>query len=196
MKNLGQDLMTQFIEGDTHAFTSLYNIYYARLFSFTKRLVNNRQEAQDITAETFVKLWRLRANFSTQDNVRAFLFITARNACYDYFKFIAKENSQHKELLTQLLPETESVTLLDEIKADVLDHIHTEIENLPQQCKTIFTLSYLKGLKNNEIADLLQITDKTVRNQKVLAKKLLRTALFDHLQVVSLLICFIPTAIL
>ncbi len=166
MKQVGQDLVTQFTQGNTRAFTAIYNIYYPRLFNFAKRMVDNRQEAQDITAETFVKLWRLHPNFPTHDKIRAFLFVTARNACYDYLKYNAKENSQQKELINQLLPETDQVMLRDEIKADVLDHIYTEIEKLPQQCKAVFTLSYLEGRKNNEIAELLQITDKTVRNQK------------------------------
>jgi RNA polymerase sigma-70 factor (ECF subfamily) len=192
MKHVGQDLVTQFTQGNTRAFTAIYNTYYPRLFNFAKRMVDNRQEAQDITAETFVKLWRLHANFSTPDKIRAFLFVTARNACYDYLKYNARENNQQKELIHHLLPETDQVMLRDEIKADVLDHIYTEIEKLPQQCKAVFTLSYLEGRKNNEIAELLQITDKTVRNQKVLAKKLLRVALFDHLRIVSLIICFLP----
>lgn len=196
MKHLGQDLVTQFTQGNTRAFTTIYNIYYPRLFNFVKRLVDNRQEAQDITAETFVKLWRLHQNFPTHDNIRAFLFVTARNACYDYLKYNARENSQQKELLHQLLPDTDNVVLRDEIKADVLDHIYTEIEKLPQQCKAVFTLSYLEGRKNNEIAELLHITDKTVRNQKVLAKKLLRVALFDHLRIVSVLLSFMPAGLL
>ena len=196
MKHLGQDLVTQFTQGDTRAFSSLYDMYYARIFHFAKRLVDNRQEAQDITAETFVKLWKLRANFASHENIRAFLYVTTRNACYDYLKYNAKESSQPVELLEQVAPDTDSLTLHDEIRADVLDHIYMEIENLPAQCKTIFTLSYLQGLKNNEIADLLQITDKTVRNQKVLAKKLLRLALFDQLRVVSLLFCFMPAGLL
>ncbi|MBO9565460.1 MAG: RNA polymerase sigma-70 factor [Niastella sp.] len=196
MTHLGQDLVTQFTQGDTRAFTTIYNIYYPRLFNFVKRMVDNRQEAQDITAETFVKLWRLHPNFSTTDKIRAFLFVTARNACYDFLKYNARENSQQKELLHQLLPETDTVVLRDEIKADVLDHIYTAIEQLPQQCKAVFTLSYLEGRKNNEIAELLHITDKTVRNQKVLAKKLLRVALFDHLRVVSLLLWMMPAGLL
>lgn len=191
MNPLGQDVVTQFTQGDTRAFTAIYNIYYPRLFNFTKRMLDNREDAQDITAETFVKLWRLHENFSTPDKIRAFLFVTARNACYDYLKYNARENNQQK-LIQQLLPQTEEVLLRDEIKADVLDHIYTEIEKLPAQCKAIFTLSVLEGRKNNEIAELLQITDKTVRNQKVLAKKLLRLALFDHLRIVSVLLSFMP----
>jgi len=196
MKHLGQDLVTQFTQGNTRAFTTIYNIYYPRLFNFAKRMVENRQEAQDITAETFVKLWRLHQNFSTHEKIRAFLFVTARNACYDVLKYNAKESSQQKELVHQLLPETDNVILRDEIKADVLDHIYTEIEKLPQQCKAVFTLSYLEGRKNSEVAELLKITDKTVRNQKVLAKKLLRVALFDHLRVVSILLCFMPASLI
>lgn len=195
MNLLGPDVVTQFTQGDTRAFTAIYNIYYPRLFNFANRMLDNREEAQDITAETFVKLWRLHANFSSHDKIRAFLFVTCRNACYDYLKYHARENSQQK-LVQQLLPQTDDVLLRDEIKADVLDHIYTEIEKLPEQCKTIFTLSVLEGRKNNEIAELLQITDKTVRNQKVLAKKLLRLALFDHLRVVSMLLSFMPAALL
>jgi RNA polymerase sigma-70 factor (ECF subfamily) len=190
MTNLGQDLMTQFKQGDTRAFAVIYNTHYPALYSFITRMVNNRPEAQEITADTFVKLWRLHANFESLESLKSFLYVTGRNACYDFLKLNSREIIHQKELLHQLAPETDSVILRDEIKADVLDYIYAEIDKLPQQCQAIFKLSYLKGLKNNEIANQLQITDKTVRNQKLLAKKILRMALFDHIREVSLLLCF------
>ena len=186
---VGDYLMTQFNNGDTRAFTAIYDIHYPRIFGFVKRLVDNRQEAQEITADTFVKLWRLRANFETEEHVRSFLYVTARNASYDFLKYYSKEHQNQKEWLLQM-PESDDVIARDEIKADVLDHLYMEIANLPQQCKNVFTLSYVEGLKNNEIADQLQISDKTVRNQKVLAKRLLREALFSHFREVSLLVLF------
>ena len=190
MKNPGQYCIVDFKEGKRDAFAEVYNMYYSRLYFFVKKLTDDREEAQDITTETFVKLWNLRGNFDTHQNIKAFLFITARNACLDFLRYRQRQHTNKQEF-SYLLTQNEDVQFEhDEIRLEVLQQIHSEIEHLPSQCRKIFKMAYLERLKNGQIADLLGLTEQTVRNQKTRAIKLLRMALINSNVVLLLLIIF------
>jgi len=60
MEQPGDDLIVKFNQGDTEAFTVLYTRYYYTLYNFVKRFIPDREDAEDLTAEVFVKLWKLR----------------------------------------------------------------------------------------------------------------------------------------
>jgi RNA polymerase sigma-70 factor (ECF subfamily) len=152
-------------------------MHYARVYLFIKRIIDEPDDAQDITAETFVKLWNLRANFETHQHIKAFLFTTARNACMDYLRSRQRQQTNKKEFSYFWVGYEDASFQQDEIKVEVLEQIHTEIENLPQQCKRIFKMAYFARKKNAQIAMELGLTEQTVRNQKSRAIKILRIAL-------------------
>ena len=188
MKNPGQHTISGFQQGSKAAFAEVYNMYYTRLYFFVKKLLDDREEAQDITAETFVKLWNLRDKFETHQNIKAFLFITARNACLDFLRYRQRQLTNKQEF-SYLVMETEDMSFPhEEVQLEVLKQIHAEIENLPTQCRRIFKMAYLERLKNAQIADLLGLTEQTVRNQKTRAIKLLRMALINSNVVLAVLL--------
>ena len=97
MKNPSHKIVKGFIEGDKKAFADVYNMHYNRVYNFVKDLVKDREEAQDIVAETFIKLWKLHALFNTNENIRAFLYVTAKNASMDYFRYCQKQREKKQE---------------------------------------------------------------------------------------------------
>jgi RNA polymerase sigma-70 factor (ECF subfamily) len=181
MKNPEQHIIAGFQQGSKDAFAEVYNAHYSRLYAFIKKLVDDKEEAQDIAAETFVKLWKLHANFNTAENIKAFLYITARNACMDFLRYRKRQITNKQEFgYVQLQQEGMISTSNDEIKTLVLKQIHSEIENLPAQCKRIFKMAWLEGKKNAEIASVMDLTEQTIRNQKARAVKILRLALANY----------------
>ena len=181
MKNPGLHIIAGFQQGSKEAFAEVYNAHYSRLYAFIKKLVDDKEEAQDITTETFVKLWKLHANFNTAENIKAFLYITARNACMDFLRYRQRQMTNKQEFgYVQLQQEGAVSASNDEIKTLVLHHIHNEIENLPAQCKRIFKMAWLEGRKNAEIASAMNLTEQTIRNQKARAVKILRLALANY----------------
>lgn len=163
---------------DRKGFSFLYNLYYLRIFYFIQKFVDNAQEAEDITADCFVKLWQY-SQANAIKNVKSFLHVTARNACLDHLK--AKRTHSQKENEISWLAEQESRSnfQLAEIKAEVLQEIYAEIEKLPNTSKEVFKLSFIEGMKNSEIATLLNLSEQTVYNQKAMALKGLRLAMRD-----------------
>jgi RNA polymerase sigma-70 factor (family 1) len=179
MKNPVYYSIGEFKQGKKEAFEGIYHTHYAALYYFVKRIVTDRAEAEDIVAETFVKLWGLRTKFETPQNIKAFLFITARNACMDYLRCLQRQSTNQKAFQYILLQDTDFTFAHDEIKIEVLSQVYAEIENLPPKCKLVFKMAYLQGLKNEEIARQLNLSYQTIKNQKLKAVKMLRIALVN-----------------
>lgn len=180
MEQPDNDLIIQFNQGDTEAFTAIYNNYYLTLYRFVRKFVPEREDAEDITADIFFKLWKLRANFNNIKNIEAFLYITGRNACLDFLRHLQRQGEKQKELLHVLLQQPAEGILQEDLKAEVLKSIHKEIERLPRSCRNVFKMAYLEGMSNGEIAETMQINNQSVRNHKQRAIKLLRIALLNR----------------
>src|SRR5882757_9397579 len=185
MEQTDNDLITQFNQGDTEAFTAIYHKYYSTLYYFVKRWVSEREDAEDITADVFAKLWKLRANLQGIKNIEAFLYITGRNACLDFLRHIQRRNLRQKKLLHALFQPPEEIVFKEDLKTQVLQTIYAEIEKLPPSTRNVFKMAYLEGLSNSEIAETLQIENQSVRNHKQRAIKLLRIALLNRNILVS-----------
>ncbi len=179
MKNLSSDVITQFNMGSTQAFSKIYNYYHRQLFFFARRLITDTQEAEDIVAECFIKVWNKRGDFQTLQNVKAFLFIATRNACFNFLKASQSQHSSHKELFYLSDGIDESAVFQQEITAELLQLLYSDIENLPPKRRKIVEM-ILQGLTDSQIAEQLNITAKTVRNQRANAIQLLREAFLNR----------------
>lgn len=165
--------------GDRQGFTAVYNLYYLAIYHFSKKILDNSQQAEDIAADAFIKLWRQAQEGNGIQNVRAFLHVAAKNACLDYLKSVRIHADKEKEISLRMQQDTDGLFGLAEAKAEVLEYVYEAIEKLPKKCKEIFKLSYIEGMKVNEVAQYLRISEQTVSNQKTRALKMLRLALHD-----------------
>jgi RNA polymerase sigma-70 factor (ECF subfamily) len=177
--DLSNDIMGALRKGEPEALQSLLKLFYGALCLFAERMVTDRQVAEDIVGEAFIKLWNKRGDFETVQNIKAFLYISTRNACLNSLKQSKRETLSKKQL-AYLNEEHTTFVLNDMVKAEVLAEIMREIEKLPEQCGKVLKLGYLQGMKNQEIADLMQISVHTVKNQKARAIQLLKIRLRDR----------------
>ncbi len=187
MKSAGELLIHSFQQGEESAFAAIYNLHFNGIYYYARHFVTDAQEARDITAETFVKLWKLRANFDNIHKIKTFLHITTRNACIDALRHQKWKAGKLQQLIQLLMEDNESMVTRNNspmaaapkfvnglVEGELLRRIYEEIENLPPQRKTIFKLAYLEGMKNPAIAAKLNISVQTVQNQKTIALKFLR----------------------
>lgn len=180
----------QFRRGEKHAFNDAFNRYYDSMYLFANNLIRAEQEAKDIATESFIKLWKLHPNFESLANIKAFLFVTTRNACLDYLRSLQKQRIAQKEIYYLL--DKEHRIDNEQIDAEVFAHLMRKIEDLPHRCKEVFKLFYFHHLRTSDIATQLNMNPQTVLNQKTRAIHILRSALFKKtvMQAVSLLIIF------
>jgi len=168
-------LLLQLSEGSKHAFDILYDKYWQQVYNAAYKRINKSEQAQDIAQDVFVQLW-IRGNKSPIENLPAYLFVAARNSV---FKHLEKEGKY------SALPETAD-QLEDPLDRADADLLHEEflkafnelINALPAQQGMIFKMRFEEDLTSQQIADLLQISPKTVRNQLGKALSTLRSSLF------------------
>jgi RNA polymerase sigma-70 factor (family 1) len=187
--NLHDDPFDDFKMGDPRALQVIFNQFYSPLCLFAERMLRDRPAAEDIVGDTFLKLWNRHTDFENLQNIKAFLYITTRNASLNMLKQMQRESLSKKQL-AYLSGDKEEFILNEMIRAEVLREINREIENLPEQCRKIFKMSYFDGKKNQEIASLLEISVHTVKNQKARAIQLLRVRLPDR-NLVAILIWYV-----
>lgn len=185
---LDNDIIVSLRKGDPDALQTLLKHYYSALCLFAERLLGDSAAAEDIVGESFVKLWNKRTNFENHQNLKAFMYITIRNACLNHLKQQKRESLNQKQL-AYFTGEKEEFVLNEMIRAEVLKEIMEEINNLPEQCRKVLKLGYLEGMKNQEIADLLNISIHTVKNQKARAIQLLKIRLRDRDLMAFLILC-------
>jgi len=179
MIELESHTILQFRDGDESAFTEIYNHFYDNIFSFCKYLLPTIEDARDMTAQIFILLWEKREAVDSYKNCRAFLFLNARNKCFNYLRNQKARSAIDKEIGDFTLAEQQSI-LFSEIESELITRIREELEKLPDYYRQIIKLSYYQGYNNQEIADILHISEKTVRNAKSIALKTIRIVLLSR----------------
>ena len=164
---------------DRSAFDALYLKYAAKTEEFLYRMLKDHSEAEDITQDIFLKIWRNRTSIGAVDAFGPYLFRMARNAVYARFdNRSVRENYARR---ASLLPEYElPASAID--SRDLLLLIRMVVEKMPEQRRRIFRMSREEGLSNDQIAEQLSISRRTVENQisRALAelRKLVKLILF------------------
>lgn len=159
---------------DIQPFEFFFKAHYRRLCFFAQSLLSGKEAAEDIVQESFMKYMDRQADFETELAALSFLYTTIRNASFNYLRHM-KVEERYKHLPVPL--EEDPIALRAIITSEVMGEIFRAIETLPEGCRTVFTLGYIEGLKNQEIADHLQLSINTVKTQKARALQLLRLKL-------------------
>ena len=169
-----QELVRRMGEGDQRAFNEVFSLLYQRITYMVVRLVGDEDDAKDILAEVFIKLWDKRTDFPSLSAMKAFLYVSARNRALDHLKS-KKRREASKHSYTYWMDHPEEVSTLV-MSAELVARLEREIQALPAKCREIVQLAYYQGLSSEQIAQHLGISLQTVWNQKTTAMKKLRAA--------------------
>src|SRR5881628_1158751 len=134
--------------GDMHAFEALYRAYWQRLYTFAFRYVRSKEDAEDVTQEVFLRIWRGREHWVPAGAVRNYLYLSVRNAARD------------------MQPNLES--------AELAAVVEQALAELPPKRSAVCRLRLIDGLSYAEIAHRLAIGEKTVETQLARGLKFLR----------------------
>jgi RNA polymerase sigma-70 factor (ECF subfamily) len=184
------ELFQKFIEGNEAAFSAVYRHYYFQVYQFAKRWLSEPKDAEDITADTFVKLWDRRESLDNFDNLGGFLYLTVRNACFDLLRRRQLRTIKEEEVLRRFQDDMETDFTIQQVREEFFRIIYARVESMPPKMKEIFLLSYRDGLKPAEIARQLNLSVHTVGNHKANAIRFLRQALTDRPILIAFLMFF------
>lgn len=160
-----QYILDKIYNRDEKAFDVFYEKYWSFVYNCAYKRLQNVEAAKDITQEVFSQFWVriISGNFTVISNVKGYLYIAVRNLV---FKWIDSEQKlvslEEVTNMLEVLNEGTDVQLLyDELLTSYLEFI----ESLPEKQQMIFKLKFDEGYSSKEIANLLGVNEKTVRNQ-------------------------------
>jgi RNA polymerase sigma-70 factor (family 1) len=155
---------------------TIFHKYNPRVIRYANKLIGNQTVAEDIAADIFSKYVTKQNDFPNEFAVLAFLDISTKNACINHIKHLQRVKKNHKNILADL--QEFDVDKISQIEAII--EVRKVVKSLPESCRRIFLMAFMEGMSNQEIAQLLNLSPNTVKNQKhrglVLIKKRYKTA--------------------
>ncbi|MGN6438934.1 MAG: RNA polymerase sigma-70 factor [Agriterribacter sp.] len=162
---------------DQQAYNDLFLRFYPSLKQFAFSFLKSKQLSEEAVSDVFIKIWEKRQELHTITNLKLYLFTSTRNAALNYLKKQKGLNNLHVE---DYWVELNSIYFDPEqlmITAEMIARVHEAIQSLPARCRLIFKLVKEEGLKYREVAELLNLSVKTVENQMTLALKKIGSAI-------------------
>ena len=167
------------------SFEQLFKAHFKALHAYAFAMLCDEEMAEEIVQNMFMKLWEKRERLEIQTSVKAFLYKCVHNDGLNYLKH-QKIKTKYQDYATYSMKDrTEKAS--DRLELNELEiRLGDALNDLPQQCRTIFQMSRFEELKYKEIAEQLGLSIKTVENQMGKALKILRLKLADFLPLLIL----------
>ena len=173
-----KELLFQLSDGDVAALKVIVRSYYPILCKFAEQFLPDSALAEDIVQETFIKFWQYEGSFDSLLKLKSFLYTVTRNGCLNLQRGREREADKHQRSAVFQPGSVEEDSLYDEItRLERLNQINQVVQQMPVRMQRVFLLSFEQGLSINEIAVKMNISVKTVRNQKYKSLVILRTRL-------------------
>jgi RNA polymerase sigma-70 factor (ECF subfamily) len=170
---------------DQFAYKELYLSFYNPLLAFAQSYVKSREQAEEIVSDVFISIWEKRKRIDSINNLRVYLFVATKNTALNY---LSRQNKTMVSDINEESTELKSIYFDPEqllITAEMIALIKAAISQLPPKCQVIFKLVKEEELKYREVAEILDISIKTVENQVAIALKKIGSAInFDIKKVI------------
>jgi RNA polymerase sigma-70 factor, ECF subfamily len=165
------------------AFEQVFKQHYKNLHAYACSILKDEMAAEEMVQNVFYKLWERTDNLSINGSLAAYLYRAVNNESLNYLKHQKVRKAHGKFVVYRGEELTENTT--GELQVKELEaRLRIALNELPEQCRTIFQLSRFEELRYREIADQLGLSIKTVENQMGKALKLLRQKLADLLPII------------
>lgn len=158
------DLTRRVKSGEKEAYQALFERYAPKIYHFALSYLKSTADSEELVQDVFLKVWEKRDILDATQNIKAFIFKIAINTIYDFIRRKNIENAFQE--FSKANYAADSNHTWDTV---IFEEMHTTINSLvaqmPEQRKKIFKLSKNKGLSNDEIAQELNLSKRTVENQ-------------------------------
>ena len=176
-------------------FDEFYISWYSRAKRFARHYVLTDADAENMVQDVFLQLYEHWSALDGTMNITAYLFTSLRNRCLNALRQQLKEQRERKQycaeevLMTQVkYGSLESIDATFRDDTDIVERIRQAVDALPEQCRRVFIMHKLEGLRNKDVARELGITVNTVEAQMKVAYRKLRIELRDCLPLLLLLL--------
>jgi len=184
------DLIAKLRNGNRAAFKLLFEKYGTRLYLFSMKFLREKEDAEDLLNEVFLKIWENRHTLKTDTSFKSYLFTIAYNNIRQRFLKKNREEKYIQVFAEEYLRDSST-------EEDMLDYIqfvqetNKVIDLLPDRRKEIFNLSYKDELKNYEIAFKLGLSEQFIKNQLSIARKFIITKIKEDNRLAGILLFYL-----
>jgi RNA polymerase sigma-70 factor, ECF subfamily len=173
-------LIESLVRQDEAAFEQVFKTHFKNLHAYACTIIKEESAAEEVVQQVFFKLWERSKGLSISGSVAAYLYRAVYNESLNYLKH-QKVQSGYQQFFNHTM-KNENDTAGKRLSLKELENqLSIAMNELPEQCRTVFQLSRFEELRYREIAERLGISVKTVENHMGKALKILRTKLVEFL---------------
>jgi RNA polymerase sigma-70 factor, ECF subfamily len=173
-------------KSDRKAFDDLFRIFYPRLVHFSMRYVRQKPAACDVVQDAFVALWQKRSTIDPNQALKSYMYTTVRNRSLNWLQNQANRNESMDANPALRLVSEKPAHADPDSEADEASTLSELFKNwicdLPERQQEAFELSRFDGMSHDEIAEIMNVSPKTVNNHIVAALSMLRSRYEHHRQ--------------
>lgn len=173
-------LIESLAKQDEAAFEQVFKLHFKNLHAYACSIIREEAAAEEVVQQVFFKLWERSNALSIAGSVAAYLYRAVYNESLNYLKRQKIRSGYQQHLQRTMKNENDTTGKRLSLK-ELEERLGKALNELPEQCRTVFQLSRFEELRYREIAERLGISVKTVENQMGKALKILRTKLVDFL---------------
>lgn len=166
--------------GEHDAFRSFYDMTYPMVYRFIHYFLSNTADSKEVISEVFFIIWKERKTLMEIRDLKAWLYIIARNEAYRYLRQKEKNsNISIDDMSVELLIDRQNIEG-EMIEEEMLEVYNNAVSELPERCKLIFLMIREEHLTHKEVARILSITEGTVEQQMNIAIRKIVTTVKKH----------------
>ncbi|MBN2663528.1 MAG: RNA polymerase sigma-70 factor, partial [Bacteroidales bacterium] len=165
-------------------FENFFRDYFKPLVNFANKFLNNIDDSKEIVHDVFINLWEKRDSIDVQNSVKSYLYASVNNRCLNFIRDNKKFNNNIQlDNIDSVVSPSDTLT-----EIEIQSIIEKTLNTLSPKVKRVFELSRYENLKYKDIAEKLNISQKTVESHISAALKSLKENLKEYLVVFILII--------
>lgn len=178
-------LQQKIARGDQRSFEDLYRLFYARLFNFALLYVHKREIAEEVVNDVMINVWNKQQTLQQVQNLETYIFAAVRNQALNY---ISKYSTWH--VVPDPMQEQATIINFNDPEKElewkeINFRLNQAIDQLPEQCRTVFKLIKEEGFRYKQVAEILNVSPRTVETQLFRAIKKLDIVIEVYLESAS-----------
>ena len=162
------ELIERCLAGDQHAWEQIVRLHWRKVFNVAYKFVGKHDEAEDLTQDIFLKIFKSLSTFDRRANFQTWLISVSRNLCIDHYRSVRKERETIDRDVDpgDLMPVSVEVSPYAALEArDRVSMLREAMTSLPDTLRTAVLLRDIQELTYQEIADQLELPEGTVKSR-------------------------------
>jgi RNA polymerase sigma-70 factor (ECF subfamily) len=176
VEQIDKDILIRAKAGDIEAFEQILSFYEKAIYNYCLKILRNPNSAQDVTQETFIKVYTHRKSIDIDKNIKTWIFTIATNTVYDFLR----SKKRKKEISLDENEETISSLKAYYPEEGLVSDVNKALDKINPEYKKSLLLFYKQGFQYHEIADLLNIPINTVKTHISRGKEQIKEKLKNY----------------